>query len=74
MASAPSVLLLDEPAAGLDDEEEAELGNVIRALADAWSVAVLLVEHRMDLVTSACDEVTVLNAGEVLARGSAAGM
>lgn len=70
MVSGPSVLLLDEPAAGLDDAESVELARVIRALADDGSVAVLVVEHRMDLVRSICDEVTVLAAGVVIARGT----
>lgn len=70
VVSGPSVLLLDEPAAGLDDTESAELARVVRSLANDWGVAVLLVEHRMDLVRSICDEVTVLAAGEVIARGA----
>lgn len=70
MVSGPSVLLLDEPAAGLDDTESVELARVVRALADDWGVAVLIVEHRMDLVRSICDEVTVLAAGSVIARGA----
>ncbi|OZD59774.1 hypothetical protein CH263_22505 [Rhodococcus sp. 06-1059B-a] len=70
MVSGPRVLLLDEPAAGLDDAESAELARVIRSLADEWAVAVLVVEHRMDLVRSICDEVTVLAAGVVIARGT----
>lgn len=70
MVSGPSVLLLDEPAAGLDDAESAELARVVRALANDWGVAVLVVEHRMDLVRSICDEVTVLAAGVVIARGA----
>jgi sulfate-transporting ATPase len=70
MVSGPSVLLLDEPAAGLDDTESVELARVVRALANDWGVAVLIVEHRMDLVRSICDEVTVLAAGSVIARGA----
>jgi sulfate-transporting ATPase len=70
IASAPSVLLLDEPAAGLDDHEADELAALIRGLADAWGIAVLLVEHKVDLVMSICDRVTVLNNGSVLASGT----
>ncbi|MGV9947882.1 ABC transporter permease subunit [Rhodococcus aetherivorans] len=70
MVWGPSVLLLDEPAAGLDDAESAELARVVRALANDWGVAVLVVEHRMDLVRSVCDEVTVLASGSVIARGA----
>jgi sulfate-transporting ATPase len=70
VASSPSVLLLDEPAAGLDDHEADELAALIRKLADDWNIAILLVEHRVDLVMSICDHVTVLDAGRVIATGS----
>ncbi|MDT4936331.1 MAG: hypothetical protein QOG80_2 [Pseudonocardiales bacterium] len=70
VAGAPSVLLLDEPAAGLDDHEITELAALIRHLADAWGVAVLLVEHKVDMIMSISDRVTVLDAGQVLASGS----
>lgn len=70
IASAPSVLLLDEPAAGLDDHEADELAALIRGLADSWGIAVLLVEHKVDLVMSICDRVTVLDNGSVLASGT----
>jgi ABC-type branched-subunit amino acid transport system ATPase component len=69
VASAPSVLLLDEPAAGLDDTEAEELGALIRQLADDWGVAVLLVEHKVDLIMSTCDTITVMAEGQVLASG-----
>lgn len=70
IASAPSVLLLDEPAAGLDDHEADELARLIRGLADSWGIAVLLVEHRVDLIMSISDRVTVLDNGSVLASGT----
>ena len=57
----PELLLLDEPAGGLGAEEVRELGERIRALRG--SMAVMLVEHRMDLVMSACDRVVVLDFG-----------
>jgi len=68
MATVPSVILLDEPSAGLDREETIELGEVLKSLA-AEHVAVLLVEHDMSLVMSVCDQVTVLDFGVVIARG-----
>lgn len=70
IASAPSVLLLDEPAAGLDDHEADELARLIRGLADSWGIAVLLVEHKVDLIMSISDRVTVLDNGSVLASGT----
>ena len=65
VASAPSVLLLDEPAAGLDDHEAAELADLIQELARDWGIAVLLVEHKIEMVMSICDRVTVLDYGPV---------
>jgi ABC-type branched-subunit amino acid transport system ATPase component/branched-subunit amino acid ABC-type transport system permease component len=70
VASSPSVLLLDEPAAGLDDHEAAELATLIRDLADTWRIAILLVEHNVDMIMSVSDRVTVMQNGAVLAEGS----
>ncbi len=70
LAAAPKLLLLDEPAAGLNSKETAELGNLIRAVRDRRGVAVGLVEHDMDLVMSVSDFVTVLHFGHPLAAGT----
>jgi ABC-type branched-subunit amino acid transport system ATPase component/ABC-type branched-subunit amino acid transport system permease subunit len=70
VAAEPSVLLLDEPAAGLSDNETAELGDLIRRLARDWGFAVLLVEHDVGLVLDVCDRVVVLADGRRLAEGS----
>ena len=72
MASAPAVILLDEPAAGLDDHEAGELSGVIVRLARDWGVGVLLVEHKVDMVMSISDRITVLEGGRILATGTAA--
>ena len=66
----PSVLLLDEPAAGLGDAESAELAHLVRRLADDWGMAVLVVEHDMNFVMSVCDEIVVLDFGRVISRGT----
>jgi ABC-type branched-subunit amino acid transport system ATPase component len=71
VAARPSVIMLDEPAAGLDDGESRDLAEVIRALARDWGMAVLLVEHNTDLVLSVCDRITVLANGAVLTSGTA---
>ena len=60
IASSPSVLLLDEPAAGLDDHEAAHLAKLIRQLAHQWGIALLLVEHKVDMIMSVSDRVTVI--------------
>lgn len=67
----PSVLLLDEPAAGLTFEESKHLAQRLRSLAQRWNVTVLLVEHDMEVVFSIADKITVLQLGAVLAEGSA---
>lgn len=69
LASDPSIVLLDEPAAGLNPEETARLGDLVRAIA-ATGVGVLLVEHDMELVSDVCDRVVVLNFGTVIAQGT----
>ncbi len=68
LASEPTILLLDEPAAGMNPRETVELGDLIRDVARAGA-GVLLVEHDMTLVSSVCDDVVVLNFGEVIAHG-----
>ncbi len=67
LACEPQLLLLDEPAGGLAADELTELGELIRALGE--SVAVMVVEHHMDLVMSVCDKVVVLDFGRVIASG-----
>jgi branched-chain amino acid transport system ATP-binding protein len=69
LAARPRLVLLDEPAAGLDTEESLELGKHLRMLP-AQGVSVLLVDHDMGLVLSVCDEVHVLDFGRVIAHGT----
>ena len=72
VASGPSVVMLDEPAAGLDERESAELARLIRRLADERNMGVLLVEHDVSLVMSTCDRVVVIDFGQVIAHGTPA--
>jgi energy-coupling factor transporter ATP-binding protein EcfA2 len=67
LATAPAVLLLDEPAAGLDEADTVKLGGLLQRLARA-GLAVVLVEHDMSLVMSISDEIVVLDAGRRIAR------
>ena len=71
LAAAPLVLMLDEPAAGMNPAETARLVETIRGIA-ASGIAVLLIEHDMPLVRAACDSIVVLNFGEIIARGTPA--
>jgi sulfate-transporting ATPase len=70
VAMHPSVLLLDEPAAGLSSVESVELGRVVRQLADVWGIAILVVEHDMNFVMGFCDNVVVLDFGKMIANGT----
>jgi len=70
LACEPDLLLLDEPAGGLDSDEMSALADTIRSLGS--SIAVMLVDHHMDLVTSVCDRMVVLDFGRVIAAGEPA--
>ena len=69
LATNPKILLLDEPAAGMNPHETEDLMNIIRRIRDEFDLTVLLIEHDMKFVSGLCDEVTVLNFGTVLAQG-----
>ncbi|MCK9895535.1 ATP-binding cassette domain-containing protein [Frankia sp. AgB32] len=69
VAASPGVLLLDEPCAGLDESESAEVAALLRRLAAEWGLGILLNEHDMDVIMGVCDRVVVLDAGEVIAEG-----
>lgn len=70
VATRPSVVLLDEPAAGLSENETGELGEIVRALADQRGLGVLLVEHDVNFVMSVCDRIVVVDFGAKIAEGS----
>ena len=69
LATKPRLLLLDEPAAGMNPQETEELMDTIRKVRDKFDMTVLLIEHDMSLVSGICDSVTVLNFGTMLAQG-----
>ena len=70
LATGPKVLLLDEPAAGMNPQEKSELMDLIRFVRDTFGVAVLVIEHDMKLVMSICERITVLDHGETIAEGT----
>ncbi len=69
LATNPKLLLLDEPAAGMNPNETAELMDTIRFVREKFDMTILLIEHDMKLVSGICEEVTVLNFGQELAQG-----
>jgi branched-chain amino acid transport system ATP-binding protein len=72
LGTRPRVLLLDEPAAGMNTREKADLMVLIRKLRDEFSLGVLVIEHDMKLVMGICEHITVLDHGETIARGAPA--
>ena len=70
LATNPKLLLLDEPAAGMNPNETMELVETIKKIRDMFDITVLLIEHDLKFVSGLCDKVTVLNFGKVLAQGT----
>ncbi len=70
LATNPKLLLLDEPAAGMNPHETEELMETIKIVKEKFNTAILLIEHDMKLVMGICDKITVLNFGEVIAKGT----
>ena len=70
LATNPSLLLLDEPAAGMNPSETAELMTNIRKIRDTFQIAIMLIEHDMNLVMGVCEGICVLNFGRIIAKGA----
>ena len=70
LATSPKVLLLDEPAAGMNPSETAELMQTIKKIRDTFHLAILLIEHDMNLVMGICEGIAVLNYGKIIAKGT----
>ncbi|TIT43108.1 MAG: ABC transporter ATP-binding protein, partial [Mesorhizobium sp.] len=70
LATGPQLLLLDEPAAGLDSNETKVLAALIRTIRDRYGVTVVVVEHDMDLIMALCERIQVLATGEVICVGT----
>jgi branched-chain amino acid transport system ATP-binding protein len=70
LAARPKLLLLDEPAAGLNDSETFALMNTIHDIRDRFGIAILLIEHNMELVMNICERIVVLNFGKTIAEGT----
>lgn len=72
LATNPAILLLDEPAAGMNPAETAALMENIRKIRDTFKIAILLIEHDMNLVMGICESIAVLNYGRIIAKGTPA--
>ena len=70
LATNPGILLLDEPAAGMNPSETAELMDNIRKIRDMFHIAIMLIEHDMSLVMGICEGICVLNYGKIIAKGT----
>ena len=70
LATKPSILLLDEPAAGMNPSETAELMEQIRRIRDTFGIAIMLIEHDMNLVMGVCESIAVVNYGKIIAKGT----
>lgn len=70
IALQPKVLLLDEPAAGMNEEESNQLLDMIKQVRTQFNLTILIIEHHMDLIMNLCDKITVLNFGQTLAGGT----
>jgi branched-chain amino acid transport system ATP-binding protein len=70
LATNPRILLLDEPAAGMNPSETMELMENIRNIRDTFGIAILLIEHDMSLVMGICEGICVLNYGKIIAKGT----
>ena len=70
LASNPSIILLDEPAAGMNPTETEELMHQIRRIRDTFQIAIFLIEHDMNLVMNVCEGIVVINYGRVIAKGT----
>ena len=70
LASNPSIILLDEPAAGMNPSETTELMHQIRRIRDTFQIAIFLIEHDMSLVMNVCEAIAVVNYGRIIAKGT----
>ena len=70
LATNPAIILLDEPAAGMNPSETAELMEHIRLIRDTFQIAIMLIEHDMNLVMGVCEGIAVVNYGKIIAKGT----
>ena len=70
LALKPKLLLLDEPAAGMNEDESYELSNLIKVIRDEFDISIIVIDHHMDFIMDICNKITVLNFGKVITTGT----
>ena len=70
MATRPQLILLDEPAAGMNEEESAALTGFIKSIRDQYGITIVVIDHHMDVIMTLCNQIAVLNFGQLLAVGN----
>ena len=70
LALKPKLLLLDEPAAGMNEDESYELSNLIKVIRDEFDISIIVIDHHMDFIMDICNKITVLNFGKIIATGT----
>ncbi len=70
MALKPSLLLLDEPAAGMNEDESSKMVDLVRRLRDTFQISILVIDHHMDMMMEMCSHISVLNFGQLIASGT----
>jgi branched-chain amino acid transport system ATP-binding protein len=70
LALKPKLLLLDEPAAGMNEDESYELSNLVKKIRDEFDVSIIVIDHHMDFIMDICNKITVLNFGKIIATGT----
>ena len=72
LATDPAILLLDEPAAGMNEEESRQLSDLIKEIRQNYDLTIIVIDHHMDVIMEVCDNITVINFGKLLAEGTPA--
>ena len=70
LITSPKILLLDEPAAGMNEEESAQLSQIIKKIQSDFKITIVIIDHHMDVIMDVCDEISVINFGKLIATGT----
>lgn len=70
LVTGPKILLLDEPAAGMNEEESAQLSQIVKKIQSEFKITIVIIDHHMDVIMDVCDEISVINFGKLIATGT----